>query len=80
MENELVCSSCDRPKNKLFPVKSTLVSGMTLYMCKTCLDKGYEPRWAIIMAGRTLGVQPIRRFIINHLYEGEKISASEVIN
>lgn len=78
-DDEMVCSSCDQPKNKLFAKKSKLVGGATLFMCQTCLDNGYEPRWAIILAGRTAGVASIRQYIIQGLYVGEKISASEIV-
>ncbi len=79
-EDEVVCSSCDQPKAQLFAQKSKLVANATLFMCQSCLDKGYEPRWAIILAGRTMGVGAIRPYIVNNLYLGDQIKAKEVIS
>lgn len=79
-EDEVVCSSCDQPKAQLHAQKSKLVTNATIYMCQTCLEKGFEPRWAIILAGRTLGIKIIRPYIVNNLYIGDQIRAKEVIS
>lgn len=77
MSEELVCSSCEKPKNKLFAKKSRLV-GSQLYMCQSCIDQGYEPRWAIILASRSFGPDFVKSYIKNRKYEGEEILAQEV--
>lgn len=77
-EEELLCSSCERQKQKLYPVKSNLI-GAQLYMCQSCLDKGYEPRWAIILAAQKFGMAQVRPYIVKRMYEGEQIHAYEII-
>lgn len=77
-DEELLCSCCEKQKDKLYPTKSSLL-GITLYMCQACKDNGYEPRWVIILAAREFGIKPVRKYIVNNLYEGDKIHASEVI-
>jgi hypothetical protein len=73
------CSSCDQPKAELHPKKSSLLTGMTLYMCKSCIDSKYEPRWIIILAGRKNGPDAVRDFIVKNRYVGKTITAEEVI-
>jgi len=73
------CSSCDEPKAQLFPRKSMLLVGTTLYLCRTCIDKKFEPRWVIILAGRRSGPDSVRDFIVKHRYMGRKIEAEEII-
>jgi hypothetical protein len=73
------CSSCDKAKAELFPRKSALLRGMTLYMCRSCLDNGLEPRWVIILAGRRDGTDYVRDYIVKNRYVGETIKAEELI-
>jgi hypothetical protein len=73
------CSSCDQPKQKLFPKESSLIRGVTLYLCRTCIDKKMEPRWTIILAGRRDGPDSVRDFIVKQRYLGKKIEAEEII-
>jgi hypothetical protein len=77
-EDELLCSSCERQKEKLYPIKSALI-GAQLYMCQSCLDQGFEPRWAIILAAQKFGMKQVTPYIVKRKYEGEQIHAYEII-
>jgi len=73
------CFSCGKQKNELFPKKSELLSGIMLYMCQSCLDLKFEPRWVIVLAGRKIGAESVKDFIIKKRYEGRKIDAEELM-
>lgn len=75
----MVCYSCGRPKSDLSPKKSSLLSGMSLLLCKNCIECKYEPRWIIILAGRKSGPESVREYIVKNRYVGKEISASELI-
>jgi hypothetical protein len=47
-------------------------------MCETCIASKYEPRWAVILAGRQQGSEAVREYILKKRYEGTEISASEL--
>jgi hypothetical protein len=76
----MVCYSCGQPKSELATKKSSLLSGMTLLLCKKCIEFKYEPRWIIILAGRKFGPETVREYVIRHRYVGKEISASELIS
>jgi len=73
------CSSCDKPRSELFPKSSGLLKGITLYMCRSCLDAKMEPRWIIILAGRRDGPDRVRDYIVKTRYCGNPIKAEEII-
>jgi protein-arginine kinase activator protein McsA len=75
----MLCYSCQKQKNELQPKKSDILDGVQLYMCQSCIDLKYEPRWVIILAGRQKGPEYVREHIIKNLYIGRKISAEELI-
>lgn len=75
----MLCYSCNKPKHNLKPINSTLLAGTTLLMCQTCIDNKFEPRWVIILAGRTMGVTSVRDFIVKRKYVGKEIFAEELI-
>jgi hypothetical protein len=75
----MVCYSCDQPKNELTPKKSKLLGGINLLLCTKCIDKKFEPRWIIILAGRKYGADYVKEYIKNTRYIGKEISASELI-
>lgn len=75
----MLCYSCGASKYQLHPVKSVLVPGNTLLMCQTCIDSKYEPRWIIILAGRTYGIERVRDFILKRRYLGKEIFATDLI-
>ena len=73
------CFSCGKNKNQLSPKKSDIINGVTLFMCQTCLDAKFEPRWVIILGGRQNGVNSIKDYIIKRRYVGRIIDAEELI-
>jgi len=75
----MLCFSCNKAKQQLQPTKSSLLSGIQLFLCQTCIDLKYEPRWVIILAGRQKGADHVRDHIVKNLYVGNKISAEEII-
>lgn len=79
MDSTMICGSCDKQKAELFPRKSSLLRGTTLYMCRSCIDAKMEPRWIIIMAGRRDGSESVKEFILKNRYIGRPIEASEII-
>lgn len=75
---KVLCYSCNKTKNKLSVKQSTLFN-INLLMCETCINSKFEPRWAVILAGRQLGADSVREFILKKRYIGQEISASELL-
>jgi hypothetical protein len=75
---KILCYSCNKTKNKLNVKKSTILP-INLFMCETCIVSKYEPRWAIIIAGRQFGPESVREVVLKKRYVGEEISASELL-
>ena len=75
---KVLCYSCNKTKNKLSVKQSTLFN-INLLMCETCINSKFEPRWAVILAGRQLGADSVREFILKKKYIGQEISASELL-
>jgi hypothetical protein len=75
----MLCYSCGKSKNELQPCKSSLIEGVSLFMCQTCIDSKFEPRWVVILAGRQHGPEYVRDFVIKRRYVGRPISAEELI-
>ena len=73
------CQSCDKQKNDLIVKKSSLIPGINLYMCQTCIDNKFEPRWVIILASRQRDPSVVRNYIVKRRYVGRDISGSELI-
>jgi hypothetical protein len=48
-------------------------------MCETCITSKFEPRWVVILAGRQLGSDAVKEFIIKKKYIGNEIAASELL-
>jgi hypothetical protein len=48
-------------------------------MCETCISSKFEPRWVVILAGRQLGSDAVKEFIIKKKYIGNEIAASELL-
>lgn len=79
MTESMTCNSCDQTKAKLYPRSSALLPGIRLYLCQSCIEKKYEPRWCIIMAGRTNGHEYVKDYILKERYIGNPIHFKEVI-
>lgn len=75
---KILCYSCNKTKNKLHAKRSSLLS-INLLMCETCIESKFEPRWVVILAGRQLGADIVREFILKKRYTGNEISASELL-
>jgi len=75
---KILCYSCNKTKNKLSVKKSNLLP-INLFMCETCIDSKYEPRWVVILAGRQQGMEHVRDFVLKRKYIGNEITASELI-
>lgn len=75
----MLCFSCSKQRESLYPVKSALLKGVDLFLCQNCIDSKFEPRWVIILAGRQNGSEYIRDYIIKNRYVGKKISAEEIV-
>ena len=75
---KILCYSCNKTKNELHVKKSALLT-INLFMCQTCIDSKYEPRWVIILAGRSNGHESVKDFVQKKRYVGVDISASELL-
>lgn len=76
--DKILCYSCNKSKHKLNAKKSTLLP-INLLMCETCINSKLEPRWLIILAGRSNGADHVREFVLKKRYIGNEISASELL-
>jgi hypothetical protein len=75
---KILCYSCNKTKNKLNVRKSILIP-INLLMCETCISSKFEPRWVVILAGRQLGSDAVKEFIVKKKYIGNEIAASELL-
>lgn len=75
----MVCSCCGKQKAELHPKKSKLMLGATWLLCPPCTKAKMEPRWSIILYGRSNGAESVADYVKNHRYVGEEISAKELI-
>ena len=75
----MLCYSCGKQKNELQPKKSDIMSGITIFMCESCIEAKFEPRWVIVLAGRQKGPEVVRDYIIKRRYVGRTIDAEELI-
>lgn len=75
---KILCYSCNKSKNKLDVKKSSLLP-INLLMCETCVTSKLEPRWVIILAGRSNGPDHVKEYIQKRRYIGNEVSASELL-
>lgn len=75
----MLCYSCNKQKNEINLKKSSLLPGVNLMMCPTCIESKFEPRWVVILAGRQRGAQYVREYIVKKRYIGNEILGSELI-
>lgn len=75
----MLCQSCNKSKNQLHHVKSRILIEISLNMCQSCIDSGYEPRWVVILAARSLGSDAVRSYIVDKRYVGPTITGVEII-
>ena len=79
MSHNQVCDSCEEQKSELKIVNSSVIPDVKLFMCKTCIANKYEPRWCLILAGRSYGPGSVKEWINKRRYFGDVISFSEVV-
>ena len=60
-------------------VKKSSLLPINLFICESCQASKFEPRWVIILAGRSSGPDYVKEFIIRRRYVGNEISASELL-
>lgn len=74
------CYSCGKQKNELSLRKSSIIPGVNLMLCQSCIDSKFEPRWVIILAARQNGASSVRDFIIKRRYIGQEILGNEIVS
>lgn len=77
--SQTVCSSCGKQHNDLRAYKSKLLIGTTFIMCPLCRAAKMEPRFAIILAGRSDGHRVVADYVKHRRYHGDEIFARELI-
>lgn len=75
---KILCYSCNKSKNKLDVKKSSLLP-INLLVCESCSSSKLEPRWVVILAGRSSGPDYVKEYIIKRRYLGNEITASELL-
>jgi hypothetical protein len=55
------------------------MDGVMLFMCETCIESKFEPRWVIILSGRQKGADSVRDYVVKRRYIGRTILAEELI-
>lgn len=78
MSDRMVCQSCEQQRLELHPVRSTILDDINLTLCQICINKGFEPRFIIMIALAQTGVTPaIKKIVEGRKYEGKDITLSE---
>lgn len=78
-ENGFTCSVCSAQRANLVVKNSKLMPSMKLYLCSSCLQEGKEPRYLVILVGRSKGTEVVSKYIKGRKYDGEEILASELV-
>lgn len=78
-ESGFTCSVCSQQRANLVVKNSKLLAGMKLYLCSQCLEEGREPRYLIILVGRSKGTTSVSKYIKDKKYHGDEILASELV-
>lgn len=75
----MICYSCGKQKNEINLKRSSLLPGINLMMCPSCIENKFEPRWVIILAARQQGTAYVRDYIVKKRYFGPDILGSDLI-
>lgn len=75
---KILCYSCNKNKHKLNVKRSSLLT-INLLLCETCIASKLEPRWVVILAGRSQGPESVREYVLKKRYLGNEISAFELL-
>ncbi len=78
-ETNITCTVCGSQRANLNVRKSKLLPSMKLYLCSECEEAQKEPRFIIILVGRSRGPESVAKYIKNRRYEGKEILASELV-
>lgn len=73
------CQSCGAQRNKLHKVQSRLIKSMELYLCTDCKKAKYEPRWLVVLAGRSYGAEAVEEIVTKRKYLGKEIELKELL-
>lgn len=75
------CSSCGKQRHELTRIKSRLRSSMELNLCNECISMKREPRWLIILVGRSgdEGYKLAVPFVKSHRYVGKTIEWVDIL-
>jgi len=76
--DKVLCYSCNKSKSKL-SLRQSSVLNINLLLCQSCIEAKYEPRWAVILSGRSNGHDHVRDVIQKKRYLGQEITASELL-
>lgn len=73
------CYSCGKQKHQIHSKSSDIIKGVTVLMCQSCIDAGYEPRWIVVLGGRQNGPESVKHYVAKRKYVGAEIMAHELI-
>lgn len=73
------CQSCEKPRNNLHKMKSKLIPSMDIYLCTDCKKSKYEPRWLVVLAGRSFGAERVEEVVTKRRYLGDEIALKELV-
>ena len=76
----MICYSCNKQKGEITLKKSSLLPGINLMLCNSCIESRFEPRWVIILAARQQGTTYVRDYIVKKRYFGADILGSDLIS
>lgn len=73
-----VCNK-QREPGSIHPQESKLIKGKQILICTKCQAEKKEPRSFIIIVARTKGFSAVAEYIKYQRYEGQIISAKEIL-
>lgn len=72
------CAVCQKNKHQLRNRVSKL-SGQKMFVCNTCFENKFEPRWLIILIGQQSGPDRVSDFLLNRKYVGPEITGADLV-
>lgn len=75
------CEVCgiQRAPGEIHARESQLLKGTKILICSKCESEQKEPRSFVIIVARTRGMAAVRDYINNHRYEGDTITAKQIL-
>lgn len=77
--SEWICTSCQKQKHHLRSRPSKLKPDTMIYLCETCFKNNFEPRWIVMMVGRSEGFDAIKGYVKPQRYIGEPIRLEDMV-